>query len=96
MNGHAVQPRMRRRRKAKAVEYSAVRLVRMRRSVHKHERAFRQMMASIPALVRLWARTLDNLRTGADAWVSAIKQMQALNWRDDFGKALEQYGKGLE
>jgi hypothetical protein len=54
------------------------------------------MMASIPALVRLWARTLDNLRTGADAWVSAIKQMQALNWRDDFGKALEQYGKGLE
>jgi hypothetical protein len=72
-----IQPRMRRRRKAKVQEYRAVAMKRIERKVHKLSRAIRAFVRVVP----------DMLQQLKEACVAANKVVRA--YTQEMGKTLD-------
>lgn len=76
MKRRTIQPRMRRRRKAKAVEYRAVAMKRMERKMHKLSRAIRAYGEALSGALKRWISTMQQLATTITEFGAAMRAMR--------------------
>ena len=76
MKRRTIQPRMRRRRKAKAAEYRAASMKRMERKVDNLARAIRAFSEAFPEAPKQWSSIMQSVTAAITEWAVALRQKQ--------------------